>query len=534
MSNTFTALTIVVLTILCCGICGGGVPDDSPPIPMLQNAAKNGDDWSQLQYAWCLLNGQGLEEDKPIARKWMKAAADRGDCRANYIYAVMLAFGEGGERDLESAHVYLSRAIKGADNMSLRAELLKLQKMVNEERMRENLLDRRAKEKTHLLMGALCIIALVIVAYLIIYKISAKGLAFSPGDYEDCFDEDAVSCEGVSKESGSQVLPKWNGLAYRASFPREIVQKYSTLFRRDVFESKLPPFLRDFIYYVVGMDMTLSSIGSFRLIDLGRLPTAMNSRCLAKMATIMANHALLQYDTVEVVYDITGVGEAGHIEWNGNRALITVGADFKNRPYVSLKILAHELSHQFMRSIGVSHPNDEANELLTDVTSLYLGYAKYVFEGVGIEGIGYYAGGHVGYLPQRDLGYVYDFIQRLHGASRDQVFEGLTKAGIAAVKEARWNRYCVFPPATVDIKKVYNRACCMLGRISEIRASDSLQERFGDILETAAELLVGICAELQTSPELSHKALSILWEDDLNIIDNCLTAVIECTKHEST
>ena len=197
--------------------------------------------------------------------------------------------------------------------------------------------------------------------YCFLRKRGERLLAFSPGDYKDCFDGESDKPFTAHGDTFPD-LPKWAGLPFRDGLPVEIVSEYRQLLGDNVFASKLPPFERDMIYYLTGLDNTLKGRGAYSLLDLGVLPSALNEKCLQRMVIMMANHIRMSCANVDVIFGATSEYEAGHIEWGDGCALIVVGREFAERPYVALKVLSHELSHQFMREIGVLHVGEEEND----------------------------------------------------------------------------------------------------------------------------------------------------------------------------
>ena len=368
------------------------------------------------------------------------------------------------------------------------------------------------------------ILPLLLLGYNVLRKRGERLLAFSPGDYKDCFDGESDKPFTAHGDTFPD-LPNWTGLPFREGLSVEIVSEYRQVLGDNVFASKLPPFERDMIYYLTGLDNTLKGKGFYSLLDLGVLPSALNEKCLQRMAVMMANHIRMSCSSFDVIFDSTSEWEAGHIEWGEDRALIVVGREFAERPYVALKVLSHELSHQFMREIGVSHVGEEENELLTDITSLYLGFGKYVFEGRGMENVGYYAGGGVGYLQQRELGYVYDFIAQLHGMKREDVLTGLTRAGVSAVRESRWNRFSVLPNHNVDKEDLLKRVGVALDRATHALEQNEFGDKFNGLLIAIVHLTKELANEIGSVPDAAVSALALLWEDDLCIVEGCVRAL---------
>ena len=490
-------------------------------IPAIREEAISGNVEAQMHYGWCLLNGKGVAVDEGEARKWLQRSAEEGNGRACYLYGMMLATGSGGKKDLVAAQRFLESAMKSGDQ-DVRKLARKPYAAVRDE-IKEDLARKSDLKTFGITIGIM--VPLLLLGYYILKKRRERLLAFSPGDYQDCFGGEDVEKPFITQDNTFPELPKWAGLPFRTGLSAEIVGEYRQLLGEKVFASKLSPFTRDMIYYLTGLDNTLKSKAAFPLLDLGALPSALNEKCLQRMAIMMANHIRMSCSSFDVVFDLVSEGEAGHIEWGDDRALIVVGREFADRPYVALKVLSHELSHQYMRKIGVAHLGEEENELLTDITSLYLGFGKYVFEGRGMENLGYYARGGVGYLQQRELGYVYDFIAQMHGVKREDVLTGLTRAGVSAVCESRWNRFSVPPNQNVDKEDLLKRAGVALDRVKHALEQNEFSDKFNGLLVAIVHLTKELANEVGSAPDAAVSALALLWEDDLCIVEGCVRAL---------
>ena len=68
-----------------------------------------------------------------------------------------------------------------------------------------------------------------------------------------------------------------------------------------------------------------------------------------------------------------------------------------------LAILIHECMHFFLRCRGISMPTTQENEYLTDITTVYMGFYEYMYNGYG----------KVGYLKPRELTYINRLIDKM-------------------------------------------------------------------------------------------------------------------------
>lgn len=79
--------------------------------------------------------------------------------------------------------------------------------------------------------------------------------------------------------------------------------------------------------------------------------------------------------------DSAGDYTSGH----GLLPTIGVGASHFRRPHKLGHILAHEISHHFLNSKMIVPSHKDENEMLTDLTAVYLGYGKLVINGAADE-----------------------------------------------------------------------------------------------------------------------------------------------------
>lgn len=71
----------------------------------------------------------------------------------------------------------------------------------------------------------------------------------------------------------------------------------------------------------------------------------------------------------------------GEYRQSSNREVITL---YLNNTYTLqgiTAILAHELSHFYLYHQGIEYVNTQENEILTEVTTAYLGFGKYMYKG---------------------------------------------------------------------------------------------------------------------------------------------------------
>ena len=143
---------------------------------------------------------------------------------------------------------------------------------------------------------------------------------------------------------------------------------------------------------------------------------------------------------------------AGHIELQpgGEDVHIEIARDILNFPAAVLETLAHEISHQFLHSMNISWgaglENHYHNEVLTDITAIFLGLGKLMLNGA--ESMRIYRQVRdnknfevtqtrkVGYLDRDQMAFVYRLVCAMRRIHPDIFEDGLPPEGQAAVRNA--------------------------------------------------------------------------------------------------
>lgn len=94
---------------------------------------------------------------------------------------------------------------------------------------------------------------------------------------------------------------------------------------------------------------------------------------------------------------------AGQYSINRNTSIIEVRIHSHITEKEILAILIHECMHFFLRCRAITMLNTKENEYLTDITSVYMGFYKYMKKGYG----------RVGYLKPHELAYVNKLINKM-------------------------------------------------------------------------------------------------------------------------
>ena len=80
-----------------------------------ERAARLGHPDGQGAFAWCLVNGDGVEKDETAGVEWAQKAADQGDCVGRSLLGTCHFYGKGGLRvdKKRAAFLWLQAARQG-------------------------------------------------------------------------------------------------------------------------------------------------------------------------------------------------------------------------------------------------------------------------------------------------------------------------------------------------------------------------------------------------------------------------------------
>jgi hypothetical protein len=119
---------------------------------------------------------------------------------------------------------------------------------------------------------------------------------------------------------------------------------------------------------------------------------------------------------------------------------IRVGASHLRKPRTFAHICAHELAHHFMRYRFIKAPTEGQDEMLTDLTAVYLGFGKLMLNGAvdaKAASVGepiHLSDKGVAYLGYPLLSYVYYICQIKRGAATRNIYSHLEPPCVQMVK----------------------------------------------------------------------------------------------------
>ncbi len=143
----------------------------------------------------------------------------------------------------------------------------------------------------------------------------------------------------------------------------------------------------------------------------------------------------------------------GHVELEAKQQVvfIEISPEVSRSSASTLAVLAHEVTHKFMQRHGISLGRGLGekyeNEILTDITGIFVGLGKVMLNGAEALTATWKGGRQAiqsvrtGYLSARQLAFVYRLICAMRGVNKRKMMSGLTSQAKFAVRACRrWQR----------------------------------------------------------------------------------------------
>ncbi|HPX63642.1 MAG TPA: hypothetical protein PK187_05775, partial [Candidatus Syntrophosphaera thermopropionivorans] len=140
----------------------------------------------------------------------------------------------------------------------------------------------------------------------------------------------------------------------------------------------------------------------------------------------------------------------GYIELNNNEneVFIEISDNISKSQNAVLAVLAHEITHKYMQinaiSCGTGPLLEYENEILTDITSIFLGFGKLMLNGYEIvkESVNIVNYTRetikIGYLNKKQIAFVYRLICAMRKIPKNDMLSGLSSEAISEISDC----YC--------------------------------------------------------------------------------------------
>lgn len=129
-----------------------------------------------------------------------------------------------------------------------------------------------------------------------------------------------------------------------------------------------------------------------------------DSMYLSRMAEDILRHCGMEPNHLQVhAEENLDIEEAAGLYSYGNGwSMITIKVSKYARYNVILAVLIHECMHYFLGHSGIRFPETQENEILTDTTTVYMGFYEYMYHGSVM----------VGYLRDSEFRYVKHILEK--------------------------------------------------------------------------------------------------------------------------
>lgn len=235
---------------------------------------------------------------------------------------------------------------------------------------------------------------------------------------------------------------------------------------------------------------------------------------------------------------------AGHIEGHGpgsQNVLIEIEPDFLRYPVAAIKVLAHEISHKYLAFHRLELDSTAANEILTDVAAIYLGFGTFALNG-GTYTETYRKDAQTtvertvknGYIDLDESAFVYDIVCRMRGIGETEIFAGLNNEATKSVLRVRRRYADSYPPDNLDLSPLKGWITDVRGKLEsadlELCNIDKIKMLFpgalatkkseiesvrNDVVKTRCEL-EQVEQELGASPSrVAYPGIPV-WTEDVN------------------
>jgi len=228
---------------------------------------------------------------------------------------------------------------------------------------------------------------------------------------------------------------------------------------------------------------------------------------------------------------------AGRVELNysGNNVFVEISDDMRKFEDAIVATLAHEITHKYMQINGISSgtglAHEYENEVLTDITAIFLGLGKLMLNGTGeekthreekIDGTHYVTETRrCGYLSRQQLAFVYRLIFAMRGVSKRDMLSNLSPAAKNAVLYCNREYQDYFDPKfQTDNFRDEVMTTAMKGIDKAVGELDRANELLGSIEEACLHRTKAFLQAKQEKITDLQNDLESLKQDD--IYDPCL------------
>ena len=152
---------------------------------------------------------------------------------------------------------------------------------------------------------------------------------------------------------------------------------------------------------------------------------------------------------------------------------ILIDSDLVRHSETLMMVLSHELTHKYLHEHSAELADANANEKLTDIASVFLGFGKYILNGKhysenfarGVRNVS------VGYLTDSEFALAYDVSCFQRGLTEDAILDGLSGGARKCLWDVRTKHRERYPKRILQLRKAQVDLQCVKMNLDECTAT---------------------------------------------------------------
>ena len=205
-------------------------------------------------------------------------------------------------------------------------------------------------------------------------------------------------------------------------------------------------FIRDCIEKLILLEQKTGADVQYRTMPLFS-SISVDHLSIQKMAKEIATFVGLDAFTFIVALAKQKENVGGHIDLatRGSDVFIEIDESLTRFPSAVPAALCHEVCHKWLEQKGVSLPVERENEILTDITAVFLGFGKIMLEGCEVSNVRTEneVGGtrtitesiKAGYIDRSQFAVAYRLVCAMRGVALEDSVHGLGADSLRALKD---------------------------------------------------------------------------------------------------
>lgn len=258
--------------------------------------------------------------------------------------------------------------------------------------------------------------------------------------------------------------------------------------------------------HIVYLEKAVGSFAPTKILlaeDLSLSEERLNIVALQHLARRMACFINMPFFNIIVTPAKQKESVAGHVEGcssDSEQVFIEIDPDYLNYPVAAIKVLAHEIAHKYLAFHRLELDSVIDNEILTDVTAIYLGFGVFALNGGEYTDQGGLRAIKNGYLNLNENAFVYDVVCSMRGFSDEKTFQGLNREAVKSIFYVRKSYAPCYPLNKNDFLSIKNKISDIHQRLEssdlEFCNIDKIKVLFPGALATKVQEINSVRADM--------------------------------------